>query len=196
MNGLERIIGKIEEDAESVSASVISEAEIRAREIISEAESAGDTEARDIISAAEAECASMLRKAHSGGELQKKKTLLAKKVEIIDNVISKAVKNFLCDDADKYFDALLRLVSKYAMNGEQTMVLSAKDHGRMPDGFEGRVNDAVGGRGKVTVTGGGSFDGGFLLVSDDVVQNCTIEALISDAETEIRDELYRMLFTE
>ncbi|MBE6708487.1 MAG: hypothetical protein E7578_04505 [Ruminococcaceae bacterium] len=195
MNGLERIIGKIEEDAESVSATVISEAEDKAREIISEAESLGDAEAKDIISAAHEECAAMVRRAHSGGELQKKKALLAKKVEIIDGVISKAVKNFLCEDPDKYFDSLLRLVSKYALSGEQTMVLSVKDHGRMPKDFERRVNDAANG-GKVKIEGGGSFDGGFLLVGDEVVQNCTVDALISDAETEIRDELYKLLFTE
>ncbi len=195
MNGLERIIGKIEEDAGSVFASVISEAENKAREIISEAEASGDAEAKDIISAAERECAAMVRKAHSGGELQKKKTLLAKKVEIIDGVISKAVKNFLCDDADKYFDALLRLVKKYALPGEQTMVLSVKDYARMPKNFENRVNSSAG-SGKVKIEGGGSFEGGFLLVGDEVVQNCTVEALVQDAETEIRDELYRLLFTE
>lgn len=48
----------------------------------------------------------------------------------------------------------------------------------------------------MAVRGGGGFSGGFLLVGKDVVENCTVEALISDKETEIRDELYGLLFTE
>ncbi len=196
MNGLERIIEKIEADAESVSASVIADAEKKARDIISEAEALGESSARDITAEAESARDAMVRRAHSGGELLKKKLLLGKKVEIIDGVISKAVKNFLCEDVTKYFDALVRLAEKYVLSGEQTMVLSDKDLGRMPDGFESRLNDTVKSKGKITVKGGGGFEGGFLLVGDEVVQNCTVEALVSDAETEIRDELCKLLFTE
>lgn len=196
MNGLEKIIEKIEADAESVSASALADARVRADEIIAEAEAMGESEAHIIIDEAKAECSAMVRKAHSAGELQKKKILLEKKVAIINSVIMKAVKNFLGDDSTKYFDSLVRLVEKYALAGDQTMVLSDKDFGRMPGDFEKRVNSAASDKGKITVRGGGGFEGGFLLVGDEVVQNCTVSSLVRDAETEIRDELSKLLFTE
>lgn len=196
MNGLEKIIEKIEADAESVSASAIADARVRADEIIAEAEAVGESEARGIIDEAKAKCSAMVTRVHSAGELQRKKILLEKKVAIINSVISKAVKNFLGDDSTKYFDSLVRLVEKYSLSGDQTMVLSNKDFERIPGDFEKRVNGAVSGKGKITVRGGGSFEGGFLLVGDEVVQNCTVAALVRDAETEIRDELYKLLFTE
>lgn len=195
MNGLDRIIEKIETDAESVSASAIADAEKKAGDIIAEAEAKGESDAREIVADAESTGEAMVKKAHSGGEHRKKKIILERKVEIIDNVISKAVKNFLCDEPNKYFDAMIRLAQKYALTEEQTLIFSDKDFERMPADFEQRVNDAAG-KGKISVRGGGGFEGGFLLVGKEVTQNCTVNALVSEAETEIRDELYKLLFTE
>lgn len=194
MNGLERIIEKIEADAESVSASAVTDAEVRAQDIITEATERGDALADEIIKEAEDVAAAMIRKAHSGGDLQKKKMILERKVDIITGVVAKAVRNFLGGDAGEYFDAMVRLCEKYALAEETTMIFSDKDFQRMPADFEKRVNAA--GKGKITIRGGGSFIGGFLLVGEEITQNCTIEALIGDAETEIRDELYKLLFTE
>lgn len=193
MSGLERIIEKIEADAEMSADAVLAEAEKKAAEIIAEAESEGDLRAHGIIADAKAECDAMKRKAHSGGELLRRKRILERKVEIIDSVISKAVENFMRYDPEKYFDAMVRLAEKYASPGEHEMIFSDKDFGRLPADFEKRVNDAVQ-NSKITVRGGGGFDGGFLLVGNELVENCTIDALIGESDTEIRDELCKILF--
>ena len=194
MDGLEKIIGKIENDAEAAAESVISGAKEKAGEIIAQAESSGDLEARDIIAEAKKNCDTMIMKADSGGELMKKKMVLSRKVSIIDNAISRAVENFMYDDPAAYFDAMIRLAEKYAPEGDLDMIFSDRDAGRLPADFEKRVNDAAARGGRITVKGGGSSGGGFLLVSDDLVENCTIPALIRESETEIRDELCRILF--
>ena len=195
MNGIENIIRKIEEDAELSAAAVISEAEKKAASIVAEAEASGDVLFRDIIAEAEAESAAMINKAHSGGELMRKKKILSRRVEIVDSTIAKAVENFLREDASKYFEAMISLASRYALDGEQEMVFSDRDLARIPSDFEKKLRDAVGTKAKITVRGGGAFDGGFLLVSDDMVENCTVKALISEYDTEIRDELCKILFS-
>lgn len=194
MDGLEKIILKIEEDAESASASVIHDAEKKAEQIIAEAESKSDAEARDMISAAEAERDVMIKKAHSGGEQAKKQTILSRKVDIIENTVSRAVDNFIRDDAPRYFDAMIKLAVKYAFDGKQEMVFSDRDMARLPVDFEKNLADAVGKKADITVRGGGSFEGGFLLISPDMVENCTVSALVGAAETDIKDELCKLLF--
>ncbi len=194
MDGLERIIEKIEADAEASASAAVTEAEKKASEIVAKAEADGASEAADMIAAAKAECEAMIKKAHSGGELLRRKTLLSRKVEIIDGTITKAIGNFVREDTSKYFDAMIRLAAKYSFDGEQKMIFSDKDVARMPADFADRVNKTVGGKAKITVSGGGGFDGGFLLISGDTAENCTVSALLSEAETEIRDELNKILF--
>lgn len=196
MDGLERIIKRIGENAEQTAASVISDAEKKAASLIAEAEEAGDAEARSIVRNAKNTCETMIRRTHSSGELMKKRTLLSCRVEIIDNVIARAVRNFLYDEPEVYFSSMVKLVKRYAISGYQTMIFSDKDLERLPTGFEKCVNEEICDRGSVKICGGGSFEGGFLLIGEDVVENCTIAALIGEVETEIRDELQRLLFTE
>lgn len=195
MTGIENIIRKIEEDAEITAASIISEAEKKAASVVAEAEASGDALYRDIIAQAEAESAAMINKAHSGVELARKKTILSRRVEIMDSTISKAIENFLREDPAKYFDAMLKLASEYALEGEQEMIFSDRDMARLPADFDKKLKEAVGTKAKFTIRGGGSFDGGFLLVSEDMVENCTVKALVSEADTDIRDELCKILFT-
>ena len=195
MTGIENIIRKIEEDAEITAASIISEAEKKAASVVAEAEASGDALYRDIIAQAEAESAAMINKAHSGGELARKKTILSRRVEIMDSTISNAIENFLREDPAKYFDAMLKLASEYALEGEQEMIFSDRDMARLPADFDKKLKEAVGKKAKFTIRGGGSFDGGFLLVSNDMVENCTVKALVSEADTDIRDELCKILFT-
>lgn len=195
MDGLEKIIRKIEEDTDNTVSSIISDAEHKAEQIIAEAETNGDMESRDIIAAAKSESEAMLKRAHSGGEFIRKNKLLSRKVEIIGQTMSKAVLSFVREDPAKYFDAMIRLAEKYALDGKQEMVFSDKDMERLPGDFSKKLKSAVGERADITVRGGGSFVGGFLLISEDMVENCTVEALIGENEIEIKDELCKILFT-
>ncbi|MBP3333880.1 MAG: V-type ATP synthase subunit E, partial [Clostridia bacterium] len=160
MDGLEKIIQKIEADAESTSCSIIADAELKAADIIADAESAGDMAARSIISDANDECEKMIRKAHSGGELAKRQKVLECKVKIIDEVIEKAVKNFLFEDPSVYFAGMLALAKKHALAGDQTMVFSDRDMSRLPKDFESRLRETIGNDKNISIRGGGSFEGG------------------------------------
>ena len=195
MDGLENIIRKIGEDADLTAASIIKGAETKAESIIAEAEFSSDRAAEDIMAEAKAKSESMISKAHSSGELALKKKLLARKVEIIDSTISKAVENFLREDVSKYFDAMIRLAQKYVLDGKQDMVFCDRDMARLPADFEKNLKAVTGKDADISIRGGGSFDGGFLLISDDMVENCTISALVGDMDTEIRDELCKILFS-
>ncbi|MBQ7827105.1 MAG: hypothetical protein IJ386_02440 [Clostridia bacterium] len=194
MDGLEKIIRKIEEDAENTASAIISDAENAAEKITFEAEVRAGMEEHDIITAAKTERDAMLRKTHSHGELIRKNKILSRKVTLIEQTVSKAVLSFMNEDPAKYFDSMLRLAGKYALEGKQEMVFSDKDIERLPEDFSKKLRSAVGKRADITIRGGGSFAGGFLLISEDMVENCTVEALIGANETEIRDELCRILF--
>lgn len=196
MDGIEKIIAKIEEDARRTSEAMIADAQKKALAITDEAREAGDTEARNIAAAGEAEKAKLISRAHSSGEHLKKKTVLARRVKIMDSVIERAVESFVRTNPREYFDSMVRLAKKYALPGKQYMIFSDKDMERLPEGFEGRVNSEILDGGEVTVRGGGGFFGGFLLVGDDVVENCTLAALVEEYDTEIRDELAGLLFKQ
>jgi len=194
MDGIEKIIAKIEGDAEASYAAIIADAKEKADLILAEANETGDSLARDIISAAETERDKLISRAHSSGEHLKKKAVLSQRVKIMDSVIIRAVESFVRTNPEEYFESMKRLAVKFALPGKQDMVFSDKDMARLPAGFADAVNGAIAGRGTVTVRGGGGFFGGFLLVSDDVVENCTIAAMIEEHDTEIKDELAKLLF--
>ncbi len=193
MSGLDRIIEKIGADAESVAAGMIEDAKIRAARIISSAEEEGDLQAKKITENAKSDSAAMIERAKSAGELLGRKQILKRKVDIIDATIAKSVGIFLRENPKEYFDGMVRLLEEYAASGEQTMIFSDRDLERLPEGFEKRANAAVKGA-KITVKGGGGFDGGFLLINGEIVENCTINALISHKETQLRDEIHKILF--
>lgn len=195
MNGLDNIIAKINSDCEAECEDILSKAKAEARAIIEKAEAEAALERKDILNNALRENERENELLNSRVELESKKNLLALKIELVNGIIEEALSKIKALPDGEYFKVIKSLVAKYAQKGTGTLQFSKKDLDRLPSGFEAELNKGLGADSSVTISSQPArIDGGFLLVYDNIDQNCSFEALLSSSVDEIKDKLFEMLF--
>lgn len=195
MTGLNKIIEKIAQDSAAKCDGIIFNAQNEATKIKEAALELANEEKDAVISEANKEAKVIVDTAESGSELENKKMILAKKVDIINKTIDEAEKKLAKMPEDEYFAALYALVKKYSQAAEGEMLLSSNDLGRLPKDFESKINEGLADGAKITVRKTATnISQGFILVYGDIEINCTFDALIDDARDDIKDELYSIIF--
>lgn len=195
MTGLEKIIKKIEADSNSEREAVLSAANTEAGAILNKAAEDAELIKTRVEEAAIKENEKDKTFVSSKAELDFKKGLLAEKVAIVNSVIDSALKKLRMLPDAEYFKTLSPLVLKYAQRGKGTLRFSSADLNRIPTGFEAELNKALGeGRSIAISKDPADIDGGFVLVYDDIEQNCSFSSLLATKTDEIKDELYALLF--
>lgn len=194
MAGLDKIIERIGQDSNARCNGILAEAQEQATAILDKAAKAAKAEADAVLASAEKEAKATIDMAESGSQMERKQTMLAAKVEGIDQIMDQAqAKLHDLSDAD-YFDSLVKLAGNYAQSGKGIMRLSAKDLQRLPADFESKVNAALK-EGTIEVSKEPvNVDDGFVLSYGDVEINCTFGALVSEQRDKIKDKIYQLIF--
>lgn len=195
MTGLEKIISQIEYESNDRCKSIISQAEENAKGIIEKAEQ----QAKEIICNAEANAAKkaedIKQSAASSAELGKSKVILKAKLEVIDDMLGKALASIKSLDDKEYFEIIKTLIANNAKEGEGVLRLSDSDVNRLPKDFISSVNSELG-KGKSVILGDSTnTDGGFVLVYGDIDINCSFDAIAASKRDELRDALNALLFS-
>lgn len=197
MTGLEKIIQKIEADSKIECNNVISEANDEAREILEKAKIVSEQNKQEIIKAALSKSQTELELASSRAELERKKSILAVKINIVNKVIEDALSRLKNLPDEDYFITVKKLIHVYAQKGCGILHFSAGDLKRLPENFESDVNEMFKDNGiSVKISSEPvNIDSGFILVYDDIEQNCSFDALLNSSIDEIKDELYSKIFS-
>ncbi len=194
MTGLEKIISQIEYESNDRCRIIIEEANKKAQGIIDSAEA----EASGILKESEEQTAkkleNMSQSAVSSAELAKSKILLKSKLEIIDDMLDKALNEIRALGDEEYFEIIKSLILNNAKEGEGVLRLSAKDCARLPKDFLSSVNKALGDK-KIVLGDEADINGGFLLIYGDIDINCSFDAIASSKRDELRDALNSLLFS-
>lgn len=195
MNGLDNIIAKINADCQAECDAILAKADAEADEILKKAKSESALLRQGIIENALRENEKEIQLLKSRAQLESKKNLLALKIELVNGIIETALERLRnLPDAD-YFSVIKSLVLKHAQKGTATLRLSKNELARLPIGFEGELNKALGDGFSVKIGPEPvRIDGGFILVYDDIDQNCSFEALLASSIDDIKDLLYETLF--
>ncbi len=195
MTGLEKIIKKIEADSNAECEVILSAANAEAGAILKKAAEDAELIKERAMEAAIKENEKDKTFISSKAELDLKKGLLAEKVAIVNSVIDSALKKLRALPDEEYFKTLSPLVLKYAQNGSGTLRFSSADLKRIPSGFKEDLNKALGDSRSVTISSEPvDIDGGFVLVYENIEQNCSFSSLLATKTDEIKDELYALLF--
>ncbi len=195
MSGLEKIIQKIELDCKTECDGIIANAEAEAKEILDSASREAELIGAEIVDAAMKENEKELAFVNSKAELDRKKGILAVKIDIVNSVIKTALSKLKELPDEEYFEKITALVLKYAQNGSGTLCFSKRDLGRIPAGYELCLNGKLSDGFSLKISSEPvDIDGGFILVYGDVEQNCSFDALLASSTDEIKDELYGLLF--
>ncbi len=190
MNGLDKIIEEIADDARRAAAETTAQAREAAKRITDRASADADAVEAQARERAELEYNRVITRAQSTGEITKKSALLREKQQIIDGILHDAHIKLVGLDDKAYFEFMTKLLDKYASNEKGELILSEKDLSRVTDEFAAAAK-AKG----LTVSGKTrAIDGGFILSYGDIEENCSIEALMESERDRLHDAVNGFLF--
>lgn len=196
MTGIEKIIKKVEEDCIINCEDIIEKAYSQAQSILDDAKILGEKAKEEAIETTNNKCQTEIELAISRADHERKKSILATKISIINEVIDEAMQKLKNLPDSLYFNAVMILVNRYAQNGLGVLHFSIRDLERMPQDFEMSINEILKGGEKSVVISSEpvSIDGGFVIVYGDIEQNCTFDSLLNSSLDNIKDELYEEIF--
>jgi len=178
MNGLDKIIAQILDDAKQESLAIREKAAGEAETTLAAAgEKVKKLEEEQAKSAAQRE-KSYEERLRSSAALKKRQAILAAK------------------QAKAYFAWMEQLLSRFVTDRAGEIYVSKRDLERMPDDFPAKIE-------KTAQEKGGSLvlkkepreiDGGFVLVYGGVEENCSAGALFASQRDELADKVHAMLF--
>jgi len=196
MNGIEKIIEKIEIDNKIACDNIIKKAEVEALSIINKTELMCEKAEKDAIENAHKQCKIEVELAKSREENNRRKSILATKISVINEVITDGLAKLKGLADDEYFAIIKTLVGDFAKEGNGIIHFSQKDLNRLPQDFIASINENLKAKKATVVLGEKPFDigSGFVLVYEDIEQNCTFDALLNASLDDIKDKLYEEIF--
>ena len=196
MSGLDKMKSRILEEADHSAKEIMDKANAEAEAVIKAAEEEAKAEAGRISSKAERDAADYAKRVASSVDMRRKQAYLAAKQEVISHVLESAYSTVMNLEVKEYFDMLEKLLERYVLPEEGEICFSAKDLGRMPEGFSGKMKTIAANKGgSLTLSDEArDIDGGFLLVYGGIEENCTIKAVFDAKREELSDQVNRILF--
>ena len=197
MNGLDKIIAQILDDADSEAKEILTAAEKESEEIRKAAsESVKKLEAENAEKLSQKEKLYMERIA-SSADLKKRQAILLAKQQVIAGMLEKAHEALLEKEDAEYFALIEKMLGRFALDKTGAIYFSKRDLDRLPKGFEAVIEKAAEKKGGslVLVKEPKNIDGGFVLVYGGVEENCSFKAIFSARKDELSDKVHEMLFS-
>ncbi len=194
MTGSERILARIQEEADAAGEALKQQAATEAASIRAAAES----EAAALLEAerarAQKTAETRLANARSTAALRRRDALLSRRRAELQTVLQETVASLQALPDAAYFEALLPLLRENLQPGQGTLRLNARDLQRdtavlrealaaLPQETPVSLSDQP-----------ADIDGGFLLVYDEVEMNASFASLLHEKREALEDAVGRILF--
>ena len=193
MAGLDTIVDRIIEDAKAQAAIRIAAAKERASEIEdAHLQKAADTRALRLKDAA-GQAERIRSRGDSAAKTALRNALLTERNRLIDEAILSAFQSLSEATAIEAFTQIASFAAGCPIDRPSTLILSARDLGRMPQGFAEKLSADL--PFPVTVRPEpGNFTFGCVVVCGEIEYNGTAEGLMYERRDELRDLVFRILF--
>lgn len=191
MNGIEKITGKILDEARDYAAKTEADAKTEAAGIIAEAEKAASGLIDEARLQAEKEARSMAERAGSSAGLAGRNTVLEAKNTLIDRAFDLAKQKILNLDRDSYGALLASLLAEAAADvpdGRYVMSVNAKDRETAQRVIDGAAVDVL------LSDYDADIEGGFILRRGDIEINCSVEKIIGGLRRILESDVFKVLF--
>lgn len=193
MNGLEKILEQINQEAEITATKIVNEAKIDVREIEKKAKQDAKAETDKIEQKTESICKDIAQRGKSAAGLHKRQAMLLAKQNAINEILDKAYHALINLPDDEYFVFILKLVKKHSLKEEGTIYFNEKDLQRLPIIFGAQLEQTANGKLNIAKEAK-DIDGGFVLSYGGIEENCSIKAIFNSKEEQLQDEVNSMLF--
>ncbi|MEG6613387.1 V-type ATP synthase subunit E family protein [Pseudoclostridium thermosuccinogenes] len=200
MAEVEKLISRILEDARAQANANIERAKSEADGIIDAARQKAEQKSREILEKAEKEAVEKKKRLIAVAELEARKEKLRAKQDVIEEAFSIALDKLRSMPDDKYQAILADMIANSSESGNEEIVLSERDKGRISPSFVEEVNDRLRKRGlqaNIRLSEQSAAIGaGFILKSGDYELNNSFEAIVKMARDELEMEVAGLLFKE
>ncbi len=198
MNGIEKITGKIIDEANIDAKKIIEEAKAEAEIIIGKYKEKSVSAAADIEEAGAKQAKVRELKYSSNAGLEARKTLLMEKQKLITAAFDKALSELRSLPKDKYVDLLARLAANAAQSGEEEIIFSSDDKNQYGKQVIEQANKLLkdkGLKGQLKISDKiRPILGGVIITSGDVEINCALDGLVRMQRDNLSVQVAQILF--
>ncbi len=195
MNGIEKIMERIIQNAEQEIAEIRREAQSKAGEITVRYAEAARKESSEIRSRGQIAAEERMERLASVAMLDTRKLALSAKQEMLNLAFDTALDRVRNLPEKEYVALLAKLAAKASRNGNEEILLSKEDQSRIGDSVLREANRLIPGGGNLSLAvDSRPMKGGLMLRNEDIEINCTFESLIRRVKSEMAAELAGILF--
>ena len=175
MNGIERIIARIEGDAQSEIDAILSTAEMEAAQIGEEYRRQAEELRAQLLAQAEKAALQRRERMVSEARMEGRKQLLAQRQELVDDAYLAAQAKLCLLPHEEAVDTLAEMLLKVSVSGGEEVIFSPADRERI--GAEAVEKANASGKNLILSEQTRPLRGGFILKEGNVEINCAFETL-------------------
>jgi len=196
MNGLERLIQRIEAEAEDQAAKTIEAAQKEASSILESAEIEAEDRKRQLMSQLEIEVKGIRDRKISRAALAARDEVLTAKREALETVYTRIIGMMDALEGEALYEFLLRRFQAVIKSGAVVIALNDQTARQLPKDYLERILEVYQKEG-VTLKleqQQRQLANGFQLIQGGVVYDCTYPALVSEVRESVEPQLAQLLF--
>ena len=193
MNGIETIIQRLNTDAKAETDALLDKARQDAAAITARCQAQADKETVDLAARTQRAAAEREERLVSAAQMEARKTILAAKQAVMEEVYAKALEKLRSLPQDRTVEVLASLLNEAAPQGKGEVLFSAQDRETVGRAAVDAANAQNGGQ--LTLSGEtANIPGGFILRNGSIEVNCAYDTLIRLQKTETAGQVARQLF--
>lgn len=190
MNGLDRIIERIQSESSQECDEIIEKAQAQCENIRLQHEQQAAELTAQIHAGVNDELVKIQETAKLQAETDAKKMLFSVRQKMVAEAVAQAIEKSQNLPETEYFSVLTKLLIIYSQNRAGEIMLCPADFKRMTPEFR----EVLGGLPLELIQDNSVAGGGFILRYGEVEENCTFPALFAAKREIIHDQVYHILF--
>lgn len=198
MNGIEKLTGRIYEEAEKEASTIIGAAEKEAHDITAKFEATALEEYEIIVKKGKLAAEQREERLASSAKLEAKKLVLESKQAMVSKAFELALEKLKNLDDDKYISFLSNLTVEASRSGNEQILLSENDRTKYGTEVVNSANKKLAENGKVANISlsdeSAKIEGGLILKENNIEMNCSFEMLLKLKRDELATEVSKVLF--
>lgn len=199
MNGIQKIIDRIEADAAAERAQIAAEAEARCAAIGTSYAKAAQAEYQKITADGEKTASQRLERLAGAAATEAKKQILAAKQEMVQAAFDHAARLLSELPDDQYIPLLARLAFRASRTGTELLAFSARDASRVGEAVKDAANALLREAGKTAdlrvSPDTRPIRGGVIVISGSIETNCSMDSLVSMQRSVLSGKVAEKLFS-
>ncbi|HJH62610.1 MAG TPA: hypothetical protein IAC84_05040 [Firmicutes bacterium] len=178
MNGIEKIIQRIQSDAKAQADEIVCQARTQAQEILDSCEMQGDRQARAILEQGHRTAQQHRQRLDSALQMECRNQTLQTKQQMIEQAFQLALEKLRSLPRDEYVALLAKLAAGASSTGRGELIFSPADRDAVGRAVVAEANRRLGVGGLTLSEQTRELEGGFILSDGAVEVNCSFGALL------------------